>query len=62
MLDRPLCIVICLYCLPVLCSVGEKLVNVSQIGRSVEGWQPLDVVTVADVEVGETVVATVSSV
>ena len=42
--------------------MGEKLVNVSQIGRSVEGWQPLDVVNVADVEVGETVVATVSSV
>ena len=42
--------------------MGEKLVNVSQIGRSVEGWQPLDVVTIADVEVGDTVVATVSSV
>ena len=39
--------------------MGEKLVNVSQIGRSVESWQPPDVVTVADVELGETIVSTV---
>ena len=42
--------------------MGEQLVNLSQLGRSVEGWQSLDVVTVADVEAGETVVATVSCV